>query len=136
MNRVVIIGRLTKDMELRFTPGKGTPVGQFSVAVENYNSSTKEKGADFIPVILWGKSAENLSAYLLKGTLVAISGKIATRKYVAKDGTNRYVTEVVADMSGGVKLLGGKKTESVDNTYSGETFDDGMTPVDDGDMPF
>lgn len=142
MNKVVLIGRLTKDPELKYTPGTGTAVTTITLAVENYNSKTQEKTADFIPVVLWGKQAENTAQYTLKGSQVAISGRISVRTYDAKDGTKRYVTEVVADMFNGVKFLS-KNNNSNSNTFvenndvfGGMNFDEYNTPVDDGDMPF
>ena len=80
-------------------------------------------------------NCENLSSYLTKGTQVAVSGKISTRTYDAKDGTKRYVTEIVADNFGGVKLLGGKKQDNF-NQDPFANFDEDITPVEDGDMPF
>lgn len=139
MNKWVGIGRLTKDGELAYIPGTGTPVMKFTLAVDNYNSKEKKNEADFIPIVLWGKSAENLAQYLVKGTQVAVAGRISTRSYDAKDGTKRHVTEIVADMYGGVQLLGGRKTESgvgSNDVFGGQNFYDDMTPVDDGSMPF
>lgn len=142
MNKVVLIGRLTKDPELKYTPGTGTAVTTITLAVENYNSKTQEKTADFIPVVLWGKQAENTAQYTLKGSQVAISGRISVRTYDAKDGTKRYVTEVVADMFNGVKFLS-KNNNSNSNTsvenndvFGGMNFDEYNMAVDDGDMPF
>lgn len=142
MNKVILIGRLVKDPELKYTPGTGTAVTTITLAVENYNSKTQEKTADFIPVVLWGKQAENTAQYTLKGSLVAISGRISVRTYDAKDGTKRYVTEVVADMFNGVQFLS-KNNNSNSNTsvenndiFGGMSFDEYNTPVDDGDMPF
>lgn len=142
MNKVVLIGRLTKDPELKYTPGTGTAVTTITLAVENYNSKTQEKTADFIPVVLWGKQAENTAQYTLKGSQVAISGRISVRTYDAKDGTKRYVTEVVADMFNGVKFLS-KNNNSNSNTsvenndvFGGMDFEEYNMPVDDGDMPF
>ena len=142
MNKVVLIGRLTKDPELKYTPGTGTAVTTITLAVENYNSKTQEKTADFIPVVLWGKQAENTAQYTLKGSQVAISGRISVRTYDAKDGTKRYVTEVVVDMFNGVQFLS-KNNNSNSNTsvenndvFGGMNFDEYNTPVDDGDMPF
>lgn len=142
MNKVILIGRLVKDPELKYTPGTGTAVTTITLAVENYNSKTQEKTADFIPVVLWGKQAENTAQYTLKGSQVAISGRISVRTYDAKDGTKRYVTEVVADMFNGVKFLS-KNNNSNSNTFvenndvfGGMNFDEYNTPVDDGDMPF
>lgn len=142
MNKVVLIGRLTKDPELKYTPGTGTAVTTITLAVENYNSKSGEKTADFIPVVLWGKQAENTAQYTLKGSQVAISGRISVRTYDAKDGTKRYVTEVVADMFNGVQFLSknnnSNSNNSVENNdvFGGMNFDEYNTPVDDGDMPF
>ena len=142
MNKVVLIGRLTKDPELKYTPGTGTAVTTITLAVENYNSKTQEKTADFIPVVLWGKQAENTAQYTLKGSQVAISGRISVRTYDAKDGTKRYITEVVADMFNGVQFLSknnnSNSNNSVENNdvFGGMNFDEYNTPVDDGDMPF
>ncbi len=142
MNKVVLIGRLTKDPELKYTPGTGTAVTTITLAVENYNSKTQEKTADFIPVVLWGKQAENTAQYTLKGSQVAISGRISVRTYDAKDGTKRYVTEVVADMFNGVQFLSknnnSNSNDSVENNdvFGGTDFYEDMTPIDDGSMPF
>ncbi|MDY3373295.1 MAG: single-stranded DNA-binding protein [Terrisporobacter othiniensis] len=142
MNKVVLIGRLTKDPELKYTPGTGTAVTTITLAVENYNSKSGEKTADFIPVVLWGKQAENTAQYMLKGNQVAISGRISVRTYDAKDGTKRYVTEVVADMFNGVQFLSKNNNSNSNNSIEnndvfGEmNFDEYNTPVDDGDMPF
>lgn len=147
MNKVILIGRLTKDPELRYTPGNGTAVTTLTLAVDNYNSKTGEKGADFIPVVIWGKQAENTAQYMIKGSQIAISGRITTRSYDAKDGTKRYVTEVVADTFNGVSFLskGNGNNSSTGNSNPGNDnndafgdmgFDSDMTPVDDGDMPF
>lgn len=146
MNKWIGIGRIVADAELRFTPGKGTPVSTFKIAIDDGYGDNKK--TDFIPIVLWGKSAENLSSYLVKGAQIAVSGKISTRSYDAKDGSKRYVTEVVADMYGGIKLLGGKNNSNQDNngsnnfgnmnqdTFGGGNFEEDITPVDDGDMPF
>ena len=142
MNKVILIGRLVKDPELKYTPGTGTAVTTITLAVENYNSKTQEKTADFIPVVLWGKQAENTAQYMLKGNQVAISGRISVRTYDTKDGTKRYVTEVVADMFNGVQFLS-KNNNSNSNTsienndvLGGMNFYEYNTPVDNGDMPF
>lgn len=121
MNKVVLIGRLTKDPELRYTPGTGTAVSTVTLAVDRYNSKTQQMEADFIPVVVYGKQAESLANYLSKGSPAAVSGRIQTRSYDAKDGTKRYVTEVVADMPLGVQFVGGKKN----NDDSHEVNDDG-----------
>ena len=131
MNIVTLIGRLTRDPELRFTPGTGKGVTTVTLAVDNYNSKTGEKSADFIPVVIYGTKAENVAQYLLKGSQIAVSGRIATRNYDAKDGTKRYVTEVIAST---VKFLGKAKGQADKEQATG--FDPGMTPVFDEDAPF
>jgi single-strand DNA-binding protein len=150
MNKVVLIGRLTKDPELRFTPGTGSAVTTLTLAVDRYNTKTGQKEADFIPVVIWGKQAESVANYLSKGSQAAISGRIQTRSYDAKDGTKRYVTEVVADPYGGVQFIGSKGNNATGNNFgesngysaptsdafSGANFEEDITPVDDGDMPF
>lgn len=130
INKVVIIGRLTKDPELKYTPGAGTAVTTVTLAVDRRYSKDEKKEADFIPVVIWGKSAESTAQYMKKGLLMGVSGRIQTRSYEAADGSGkRYVTEVVAEE---IKFLQwGDKQSSGD--YS--SYDD-MTPVDDGDIPF
>mgnify|MGYP003733057467 CR=1 FL=1 len=104
MNNVILIGRLTRDPELRYLANTGTPVATFNLAVDRELSREKKlemesKGqptADFINIIVWGKQAENCANYLKKGRLVAVSGRIQSRSYEGKDGTKRYITEVVA----------------------------------------
>ncbi|WP_315081781.1 single-stranded DNA-binding protein [uncultured Clostridium sp.] len=147
MNKVVLIGRLTKDPELRFTPGAGTAVTTLTLAVDKYNSKSGQKEADFVPVVVWGKQAESTANYMSKGSQMAISGRIQTRNYEAKDGTKRYVTEVVAtevqflsksNASGNVGANYGNNTEysSSNNPFDNMNFEEDITPVDDGDMPF
>ena len=109
MNKVVLIGRLTKDPELRFTPGNGAAVATFTLAVDRRFSKDGQREADFIPIVVWGKQAESTANYMTKGNLVAVSGRIQTRSYEAKDGTRRYVTEVIADE---VKFLEFSKTSN------------------------
>ena len=148
MNKVVLIGRLTKDPELRFTPGSGAAVTTLTLAVDKYNTKTGQKEADFVPVVVWGKQAESTANYMSKGSQMAISGRIQTRSYEAKDGTKRYVTEVVATevqfLSKGNASGNAGTNFSNSNEYSapsndvfgGGNFEEDITPVDDGDMPF
>jgi len=119
---------------LRFTPGNGTAVTQVTLAVDKYNASTGKNEADFIQVIIWGKQAENTANYMSKGRQMAIGGRLKTRSYDAKDGTKRYVTEVVASE---VHFVGGNNKQSTSNTAAaGMAFEEDMIPVDDSDMPF
>lgn len=97
MNKVFLIGRLTKDPELRYT-STNTAAASFTIAVNrNFTNQNGEREADFINIVVWRKQAENVKQYLTKGSQVAIDGRIQTRSYDAQDGSKRYVTEVVAD---------------------------------------
>ncbi|HBJ2623519.1 TPA: single-stranded DNA-binding protein [Clostridium botulinum] len=136
MNKVVLIGRLTKDPELKFTPGAGTAVTTLTLAVDKYNSKTGQKEADFVPVVVWGKQAESTANYMVKGSQMAISGRIQTRNYEAKDGTKRYVTEVVATEVQFLDKAKGQDNSSSNNQFDGMKIDEDLTLVDDGDMPF
>jgi len=129
MNKVVIIGRLTKDPELKYTPGNGTAVTTITVAVDRQKQKDKAKEVDFIPVVIWGKQAEATAQYMSKGKLIAIAGRIQTRTYEAKDGGKRYVTEVVAE---DVQFLewGEKPQGNSSSDYSD------MEPIDDENLPF
>jgi single-strand DNA-binding protein len=94
INNVVLVGRLTKDVELRATPS-GANVCNFTLAVDDYNG--KENVAYFVECVAWNKQAEFLSNYCKKGHLVGVTGKITTRTYDRKDGTKAYVTEVLCN---------------------------------------
>lgn len=97
MNKVILIGRLTKDPELR-TTGSGIANVTFSLAVQrNFTNQKGEREADFINCVAWRRQAENISKYCTKGTQVAAEGRIQTRSYDAQDGTKKYVTEVICD---------------------------------------
>ncbi|MGI6566094.1 MAG: single-stranded DNA-binding protein [Firmicutes bacterium] len=96
LNRVILIGRLTADPELRYTQN-GTAVTNFRLAVDRpYTSQSGQREADFIPVVVWDKQAETCANYLNKGRLVAVDGRLQVRSYDAQDGSRRWVTEVVA----------------------------------------
>lgn len=97
MNKVFLIGRLTRDPELRYT-SSNIAVATFSIAVDrNFSNAAGEREADFINIVVWRKQAENIKNYMHKGSQVAIDGRIQTRSYDDTDGKKRYVTEVVAD---------------------------------------
>ena len=96
LNRVILIGRLTKDPELKFTPS-GVAVANFILAVDRRRTANGDKEADFIPIVVWQKQAENCAEYLGKGSLCAVDGRIQVRTYDDKSGQRRWVTEVVAE---------------------------------------
>ena len=115
-NKVVLIGRLTKDAELRFAPGTGNAVANFTLAVDKFNKHTGQKEADFIPCVVWGKQAESLSNYCSKGSQISIVGRIQTRSYDAQDGTKRYTTDVAVER---FEFIGGKKQYSQNTPFDG-----------------
>jgi len=101
LNDVTLMGRLTKDPELKYTPN-GKAVCQFTLAINRPQSKeAREKGdkpqADFIDCVTWGTQAENLANYQKKGSLILVKGRIQKRQYQNQEGENRYVVEVVAD---------------------------------------
>lgn len=104
-NSVIITGNVTRDAELRYTSTQ-KPVLGFTVAC-NRQGQDGQSVADFFPVVLWGKSAEALEKYLIKGKSVLVKGRLQTRSYESKTGEKRNVTEIIADSFGGVELLGG-----------------------------
>ncbi|GIO32790.1 MULTISPECIES: single-stranded DNA-binding protein [Paenibacillus] len=158
LNRVILIGRLTKDPELRYTPA-GVAVTQFTLAVDRpFTSQGGEREADFIPVVTWRQLAETCANYLRKGRLTAVEGRIQVRNYENNEGRRVYVTEVIADnvrflessreggsgggqgpredsSSGGGNR--GNNNYSRNNSNQDPFFDDGK-PIDisDDDLPF
>ncbi len=134
MNKVVLIGRLTRDPELRYT-GSNTPVATFSLAVNrNFQNQNGEREADFINIVVWRKQAENCKNFLTQGSQVAVEGRIQTRTYDGQDGQKRYITEVVAD---NVEFLGSKASSENSNNTKGSNKKNDVepTPYDFGDMP-
>ena len=127
MNKVFLIGRLTRDPELRYT-GNNTAVATFSIAVNrNFANAQGEREADFFNITVWRKQAENVKNYLSQGSQVAVEGRLQTRNYEDKDGQKRYVTEVVAD---NVEFLGSKNSS---NNSSNGSNNEEPTPYDFGD---
>lgn len=109
MNQVVLIGRLARKPELRYTQSN-IAVASTTVAVNRPRKKDKEEEADFINIKVWGKQAENTHKYLDKGSLVAIEGRIQTCSYEGNDGQKRYITEVIAD---NVQFLESKKNVQI-----------------------
>jgi single-strand DNA-binding protein len=113
MNRIVLVGRLTKDPELRYTPN-GVPVATFTLAVNrNFKKENGETEADFINCVIWRKPAENVANFLKKGGLAGVDGRIQTRNYEGQDGKRVYVTEVLAES---VQFLEPKNGNNQSNT--------------------
>ena len=115
MNKAILIGRLTRDPELRTTP-TGRNVCQFSIAVNrNFTNANGEREADFINCVVWDKQAENLVKYQKKGNQIAVDGRIQTRNYEDKDGKRVYVTEILAN---NISFLDSKGTNTSSNDFN------------------
>lgn len=125
MNSVQLIGRLTKDIDLRYTQS-GTAVGSFNLAVErNFKNADGERETDFIRCQIWRKAAENLEKFTKKGSLVGLEGKLQTRNYENNQGQRVYVTEVIIE---NFSLLESKKdsqNNQMANDYSSQNATDG-----------
>lgn len=119
MNKVILIGRLTADPELRYTPS-GAAVCSFRIAVDRpFNSQSGEREADFINIAVWNKAAENTAKYMSKGRQIAVEGRLQIRSYDGNDGQRRWVTEVVADR---VEFLGGGGGNTGGAGYGGNNY--------------
>lgn len=134
MNKVVLIGRMVADPELNFQANSGMAICRFRLAVTR---PFKKDETDFINCIAFNKRAEAIAQYLTKGRQLAVTGSIRTGSYDAKDGTKRYTTDIVVDS---FEFIGQGNNNNQGNTpqnnFGGMNFEDDMTPVDDGDMPF
>lgn len=125
MNKVILIGRLSRDPELRNT-STGTAVTSFNLAVSrNYTDQNGERETDFFNCVVWRKQAENVARYCQKGSQVAVEGRLQTRSYDAQDGTRRYVTEVVCD---NVTFLGSRGDS---NNQSSQSYESNVTVNED-----
>lgn len=138
LNRSILIGRLTKDPELRYTPS-GVATASFTLAVERPFKTNGQKETDFIPIVTWRQTAESCANYLSKGRLCAIEGRIQVRNY-EKEGRRIYITEVVAD---NVRFLESKnqseqKSNSNQSQSNNNPFDDDGEPIEINadDLPF
>lgn len=139
LNRVILIGRLTKDPELRYTPA-GVAVTQFTLACERPFQTGGEKETDFIPIVTWRQLAETCANYLRKGRLTAVEGRIQVRNYENNEGKRVYVTEVIADnvrFLEGNRDSGERQQERLPNNTRDPFQDDGR-PLDisESDLPF
>lgn len=150
LNRSILIGRLTKDPELRYTPA-GVAVAQFTLAVDRpFSREGGEREADFIPIVTWRQLAENCANYLRKGRLAAVEGRIQVRNYENNEGKRVYVTEVIAN---NVRFLEGNRDNnnqqgggngggygggSGAGNGNGDPFANDSRPIDisDDDLPF
>ena len=142
MNSVILIGRLTRDPEIRYTPAQ-LAVATFTLAVDRQVKQGEEKQADFLRITAFGKTAELVERFLVKGRLVAVQGRIQTGSYKNKEGATVYTTDVVADRvqflewgekSGGADYAAGPRTLSENSMPS--DIPEGFQTIDDEDIPF
>jgi single-strand DNA-binding protein len=142
VNKVILVGNLGRDAELRYTPG-GAPVATINMAtteVWNDKSGQKQEKTEWHRVILWGKTAESLSEYLTKGKQIYVEGRLQTRKWQDKDGNDKYTTEIRGDR---VVLLGGggggrsgySRSEPADATEGGQ-HEPAAAELTEDDIPF
>ena len=127
INNVVLVGRMTRDADLRMTQGN-TAVASFTLAVNrNFKNQAGEREADFINCVIWRQQAENLANWAKKGALIGITGRIQTRNYENDQGQRVYITEVVAES---FQLLESRGQQQSNNGYSEPT------DISDDDLPF
>ncbi len=128
MNKVILIGRLARDPEMR-TTGSGTNVTRFTIAVtRTYQDQNGERTADFINCVAWRRQAENIAKYCTKGTQIAVEGRIQTGSYDTQDGTKRYTTDIICD---NVTFLGSKNSGGSDASLNNNTNNSDNIPTSD-----
>ena len=139
INNVTLVGRLTKDPELKYTPS-GVAVANFTLACDRpFKAQNGEKETDFISIVIWRKQAENAANYLKKGSLAGVVGRIQTRNFEGQDGKRVYVTEVVAESVQFLDPKGtGAGTKPQNNTHVDEDpfAGNGQIDIKDDDLPF
>ncbi|MGG1595602.1 single-stranded DNA-binding protein [Terribacillus saccharophilus] len=150
LNRVVLVGRLTKDPDLKYTPN-GVAVANFTLAVNrSFSNQAGEKEADFINCVVWRRPAENLANFMGKGSLVGVDGRVQTRSFDNQEGKKVYVTEIVADSVQFLDTKGGQSanqgngrsnnnsSQSSNSGYDQDPFRDKGDPINiaDDDLPF
>ncbi len=141
VNKVILVGNLGRDAELRYTPG-GAPVATLSLATTemwNDKAGQRQEKTEWHRIVLWGKTAESLNEYLMKGKQIYVEGKLQTREWTDKDGTKRYTTEIRGDR---VVLLGGgggggaRQQPRAAAAASDEHMGEPVSELTDDDIPF
>jgi len=133
-NRIILIGRLTRDPELRYVPS-GAPVASFTLAVDRpFRDQQGNRETDFIDIVAWRKLAEQVSQYMTKGRMVAVEGRLQIRSYETQDGQKRKVAEVVAD---GVRFLDrADRTRAATGAGEAGSAEEPAPAGQDEDVPF
>ena len=144
INQTVLTGRITRDLELKYT-GSGTAVLSFSIAVERpFKNAQGERETDFIDIVAWRATAENISKYFKKGDGIGIIGRIQTRNYENNEGRKVYVTEVVADnFDFPIQNKSQQSQQQNNNPFANADFNsndpfetNNATDIDNSDLPF
>lgn len=135
LNKVALVGRLTKDPEVRYTADNQTPIAKFTIAVDRTFKRDGQASADFIPVVVFGKSAENCGKYIKKGRLVAVSGRIQTRSWDDQEGKRHYTTEVIADEVDFLDRGSDIRGQEAEGSFGAE-YDDFHPAEEEDDLPF
>ncbi|MCC3663250.1 single-stranded DNA-binding protein [Staphylococcus haemolyticus] len=139
INRVILVGRLTKDPEYRQTPN-GIDVANFTLAVNrNFKSKNGEQQADFINVVVFRNQAQNVNNYLSKGSLAGVDGRIQSRSYENNEGRRVFVTEVVADSVQFLEPKNNNQSQQQGQASAGNNpfgNDNGINDIDDSTLPF
>jgi single-strand DNA-binding protein len=141
LNRVILVGRLTKDPALKYTPN-GVAVANFTLAVNRpFTNQQGERDADFINCVVWRKPAENVSSFLQKGSLAGVDGRVQTRSYENNEGKRVFMTEIVAESVQFLEPQGSRNSQSNagngnSSGYSNDPFSDGTINISDDDLPF
>lgn len=142
VNKVILVGNLGRDAELRYTPG-GAAVANFSIATtEKWNDKAgqRQEKTEWHKVVLWGKQAEGVSEFLVKGKQVYVEGRLETRKWTDKDGNDKYTTEVKADrvtlLGGGPAREGGGTRTRASDSPAVHDESGPQAPLTDEDVPF
>ena len=142
VNKVILVGNLGRDAELRYTPG-GAAVATLNLAtteVWNDKSNQRQEKTEWHRIVLWGKTAESLQEYLTKGKQIYVEGRLQTRQWDDKDGNKKYTTEIKADritlLGGGGARSGGGVERSGGSQMAGGMDEPPMEPITDDDIPF
>lgn len=137
MNKIILMGRLTKDPEMRYTNVSNIPVSNFTLAVNRrFQRQGEERQADFIPIVSWDKLAEFCSKYFVKGQQVAVVGRLQVRTWDDNDGKRHYITEVVAEEAYFADSKRESNQDNVSNDYGTENNDSSVEIDMDEDLPF
>lgn len=137
MNQIILVGRLAQDVELRYIAGTGTPVATFTVAVDReFTGKNGKRETDFIDVQTWGKSAENCSNYIGKGSLVSVQGSLRIEKYEGRDGNKRISARVNADRVNFLSSNNKKPEDKMSTPTFDPSFISDFEGIDDIECPF